>query len=147
MKTVFIKELQAVYKAKTELKQSQVKNRSIAADWIKDVWPVDITHREAFACIFLNRKNDTIGYSVVSIGGVSATTVDVKIIYQNALLCNASSIILVHNHPAGTTKPSDADIGLTTKVTKAGKLLDINVLDHIIITETEQYSFADNGLI
>ena len=85
------------------------------------------------------------GMCPISKGGVSGTVVDLKIIFATALKGRASAIILAHNHPSANLNPSQADIDLTKKIGKAGRLLDINVLDHLILSpEGEYYSFADN---
>ncbi len=78
-------------------------------------------------------------------GGITATLVDVRLIYKKALEQGATSIILCHNHPSGNLKPSQSDIILTKKVIHGGGILDIKVLDHIIVTECDYYSFADDG--
>ena len=83
----------------------------------------------------------------VSRGGVSGTVVDPKIIFKIAVEHLASSIILCHNHPSGNLKPSDADISLTKKIKEAGALLEIPILDHLIISDTGYFSFADEGLM
>jgi len=94
----------------------------------------------------LNRANKVIGCNVVSIGGLSQILVDVKKIFQVALVANASSIILSHNHPSGNTQPSEEDIRLTEKIKQGAKLLDLNIIDHIILcAENKYYSFADEG--
>lgn len=106
----------------------------------------DLPHEE-FWVIYLNRANKIIDKLKISQGGVSGTVADVKIILKNALQKLASSIIICHNHPSGNTKPSEADIKITKKIKEACILIDINVLDHIIITEKEYFSFADEGLL
>ena len=80
-------------------------------------------------------------------GGISGTVADPKVIFQVALKANASSVILCHNHPSGNTKPSDNDIQLTKKLKKAGEFLELNVLDHLIITPDSYFSFADESLL
>jgi len=104
-----------------------------------------IEHKESFKVVLLNQANKVLGVTSISEGGISETTADIRIILQAALLSNASGIILSHNHPSGNLKPSDHDIELTTKIVKASKILEINVLDHIIITDKSYYSFADNN--
>ena len=106
----------------------------------------DIKHEE-FWVLLLNRANKIISKHNVSSGGVSGTVVDSKIIFKLAIENLASSVILCHNHPSGNTQPSDADIKLTKQIKDAGKLLEIAVLDHVIITERGFYSFADEGMI
>ncbi|MDZ7741689.1 MAG: DNA repair protein RadC [Bacteroidota bacterium] len=104
-------------------------------------------HYEQFWLLLLNRGNKIIRKINISEGGVSGTIADPKKIFKMALDHNASSIILCHNHPSGTLKPSDSDIKLTRKLAEAGNMLDISVLDHVIIAEEKYYSFADEGKI
>ncbi len=106
----------------------------------------DLDH-EQFKTIYLNRNNAILKIETISIGGVSGTVVDPKVVYKKALENNSSSIILIHNHPSGNLKPSEADLQITDKLVKAGANLDIKVLDHLIIGDREYYSFADEGLI
>lgn len=103
--------------------------------------------KEEFIVIALNRAHKVLGFYKVSSGGVAGTVVDPKVVFQFALMSNASSIILCHNHPSGSLKHSSQDVDITSKLTNAGKLLDIQVLDHIIITSEGYYSFSDSGLI
>jgi DNA repair protein RadC len=102
---------------------------------------------EQFKVMLLNRAGRVLGIVEVSSGGVSGTYVDVKVIFSAALKGNASSIILAHNHPSGNLKPSQADLELTKKISRAGDILDIRVNEHLIITSEGFYSFADEGLI
>ncbi|MGB3585661.1 MAG: DNA repair protein RadC [Tunicatimonas sp.] len=102
---------------------------------------------EQFWIILLNRANMVISTHCVSQGGVSGTVADPKTIFKGALEKLASSIVLVHNHPSGNLKPSEADIHLTLKLKEAGKHLDLPVLDHIIFTDQSYLSFADEGIL
>ncbi|MHA7100283.1 RadC family protein [Roseivirga pacifica] len=102
---------------------------------------------EQFWVLMLARNNTVLHKRCVSTGGVSGTVADPKIIFKKALEDLASGIILVHNHPSGNLKPSQADIKLTNKLSEAGKLLEIPVIDHIIFTEHGYYSFADEGML
>lgn len=95
--------------------------------------------------LVLNRSNQVLGISHLSTGGTSGTVVDPKQVFAVALKANASAIILAHNHPSGNLYPSDADDKITNKLYKAGKLLDIEFLDHLIITKDGYYSFAESG--
>ncbi len=95
----------------------------------------------------LNRANHVIGWFNVSIGGVASTVVDPKVIFSAALKCNASGIILSQNHPSGNLKPSDADLALTKKLKSGGQILEIQILDHIILTSESYFSFADEGIL
>jgi DNA repair protein RadC len=106
-----------------------------------------ITWYESFVAIALTRGNKVLNYYRISQGGVTGTIADPKIILQFALACNASSLIICHNHPSGNTKPSRADEELTKKIKHAAEYLDIKLLDHIIVTEDNYYSFADEGLL
>ncbi len=107
----------------------------------------DIHYRESFAIILLNRANKCLGFTFISKGGLSGTVADPKVIFQTALKANASSIILVHNHPSGNLQPSQNDINLTKNIVKAGKLLELQAIDHLIVSDDAYFSFADEGLI
>lgn len=102
---------------------------------------------EQFWIIILNRSNRIISKRAISLGGISGTIVDPKIVFKIALEDLASGLILVHNHPSGNLKASQADIRLTEKIKKAGKLLEIPILDHIIFTDDGYLSFADENLL
>ena len=103
--------------------------------------------QEEFWILCLNNANQVISKDKISLGGVSSTLVDAKIVFAQALRQGASSIILFHNHPSGQLKPSQADIKLTEKLASAGKVMDIRVHDHLIIGHAGYYSFADEGLL
>ena len=102
---------------------------------------------EEFWAVYLNRNNRVTKTKLISSGGVSGTVVDTKLIFQAALNCLCSSIILCHNHPSGNLSPSDADRRLTEKIVTGAQLLDVTVLDHIIVSHTGYFSFSDQGLI
>lgn len=104
-------------------------------------------HQEMFMVIFLKTNNGILDYKIIFQGGMNMTVVDSKIIFQQALEKKASQLILCHNHPSGNLNPSSSDIALTGKLVQAGKLLDIKVIDHIIVSEEGFYSFADEGRI
>ncbi|TAH03547.1 MAG: DNA repair protein RadC [Sphingobacteriales bacterium] len=106
----------------------------------------DILHEE-FWILLLNRSNFVLSKHKVSSGGTAGTVVDAQIIFKIAIQNNASSLILAHNHPSGSLKPSQADIKLTKKMVEAGKMLDIQVLDHLIFAEKHYFSFADNSML
>lgn len=97
--------------------------------------------------ILLNRVNRVLGIYHVSSGGIAGTIADPKLIFMAALKGSASGIILSHNHPSGNLKPSQVDLQLTKKIVEGGKLLDISVVDHLIITSEGYLSFADEGLL
>lgn len=102
---------------------------------------------EQFWIIYLNRANKLIYAGSVSIGGVTGTIADPKVIFKEALDRQACSVILCHNHPSGNAKPSQSDIMLTRKMKQAGEMLDIQVIDHLIVTDKGYYSFADEGMM
>jgi len=107
---------------------------------------VDLSHEE-FWVVFLNRANGVIKKDRISIGGISGTVADVRMIMKMSIECLSCGIILVHNHPSGSFQPSLADKQLTQKLKEAGKLLDVPVLDHVIFTDNGYFSFADEGLL
>ncbi len=102
---------------------------------------------EEFWILLLNRANKIIRKLPVSEGGLSGTVVDPKKIFKICLDHHASGIIMGHNHPSGSLTPSDADVKITKKLTEAGRLLEITILDHIIVGENGYYSFAEDGKI
>lgn len=106
----------------------------------------DLNHEE-FKVLMLNRNNLVTRIETISVGGVAGTVVDPKIIFKRALDYQASSIILSHNHPSGNLKPSVQDKNITQQLVQAGKLLDIKVLDHIIVSSAGYFSFLDEGLL
>jgi DNA repair protein RadC len=106
----------------------------------------DLDHEE-FWILLLNRNNKVIDKFMASKGGITGTVIDVRTIMKIALEKVSTSMILCHNHPSGNLLPSDADLQITQKLKDAGKILDIQVLDHLIITQKNYYSFADNGVL
>ena len=104
----------------------------------------DLPHEE-FWVAYLNRSNRVIDKMKLSQGGVSETVADIKILLKGALNLLASGMVLCHNHPSGTLRPSSADDQLTRRIQQAAKLLDIQVVDHLILAENRYYSYADEG--
>ncbi len=102
---------------------------------------------ECFGIIYCKSNLDIIGFEIVSEGGLSHTVMDVRIIFKKAFEKNATQIILCHNHPGGNLKPSKADIDITKQLIAAGVLLKITVMDHIIVSQTGSFSFADNSIV
>ncbi|MFT5252764.1 MAG: DNA repair protein RadC [Flavobacteriales bacterium] len=105
----------------------------------------ELPHEE-FWIVYLNNSNKILSKAQLSKGGITGTMVDVRIVFKSALEMGATSLILCHNHPSGTLVPSDADKQITKKLKLAGDSLEIKVLDHLIITETNYFSFADEGI-
>ena len=140
-----LREVTAVYKSKEDITNVKIGGSRDVNEYIRSVYPVSIEIREAMVVLLLNNSNRTLGYSIASIGGLTGTLVDVRLVLRDALLTQATGLILIHNHPSGTLKPSQSDINITTKVKKAAELMDIKLLDHLILTEEAYYSFADEG--
>ena len=103
--------------------------------------------REKFICIHFNIKNHIISYEVVSMGSLTSSIVHPREVFKAAILANAASVVFLHNHPSGSTEPSLDDIEITNRLCKAGAILGINVLDHLIIGYNEFYSFRQHNLI
>jgi DNA repair protein RadC len=123
----------------------QIKSSQAAAQILQPFYDEFIDYKEVSYVILLNRANRLLGVHKLSEGGMSGTVIDLKILFQAALLAGASAVILSHNHPSGTLKPSTQDETLTKKVIESGKMLEIDVLDHVILTSDGYFSFADEG--
>jgi len=115
------------------------------ADYLKTKLK-DYRH-EVFAVLYLNRANKINHFEIISEGGITGTVADPRVILRSALEKDAVNIILCHNHPSGSLKPSRADEQLTVKIKEAAKFLDIAVLDHVIVSEDGHFSFADEGIL
>jgi DNA repair protein RadC len=102
---------------------------------------------EVFGVVYLNRSNRVNHFEIISSGGISGTVVDTRIILKKAIEHGATSIVLCHNHPSGNLKPSKSDEELTKKIKEASKYHDIEVIDHIIVSEEGYFSFSDDGLL
>jgi DNA repair protein RadC len=131
----------------TSLLNPKISSSSDAARILRPFFSTCMQHHEQFSMLCLSNHNEVLAAYKVSDGGLTGTVADVRIIYQTALLCNATAIIICHNHPSGNTRPSQADITLTKKVKQAGEILDIKLLDHIILTADAYTSFGDEGLL
>ncbi len=104
-------------------------------------------HHEEFWLLLLNRANEVFARERLSIGGTSGTVVDLKVVLKTALNARAAGFIAIHNHPSGNLEPSRADVELTERLKQGGKILDLPMLDHLIVSERGYYSFADEGMI
>ncbi len=117
-------------------------------NFILSNWNLDlIEFQEECKIILLNRANIVLGIHELSKGGISGTVVDIRIILSVALKCNATGIILVHNHPSGNMKPSEDDRRVTRKLKECCLLLDLTLLDHFIISKDNFYSFSQEGIL
>lgn len=127
------------------IKRDKISSSKDVFEIMKSVM-LDLPHEE-FWMLILNRANAVIKKEMISRGGVSGTVVDTKIIFKTAIQYYASSIIICHNHPSGNLKPSEADIRITKSIKEAGKIMEVPLFDHVIITDNGYYSFADEGEI
>jgi DNA repair protein RadC len=140
---VTIKYDQIVKNSEREKVCSSKKSYEILKPFYDDL----IDYKEFSYMILLSRSNRVLGVHKLSEGGICGTVVDLKIVFQVALLAGASAIILSHNHPSGELTASEQDKIFTKKIIEAGELLEIVVLDHLILTSEGYYSFADDGKI
>lgn len=146
-----VSEIDIVYKKKTTCKVSERPLITSSLDGYRiclHYWNEDkIDLLEEFKVLYLNRANRVLHILQVSQGGLTATVADSRLILAAAIKIAACSMILVHNHPSGSLKPSKADEELTFKIRAAANYFDMKVLDHLIITSEGYYSFADEGLL
>lgn len=141
-------EIKVTYKSKVKFSEMRkIQTSKDAEDILRTIWTDCIELREEFYMLLLNRANKVMGWYRISEGGTAGTIVDPKLIFSVALKCHACGIVLAHNHPSGNTTPSAEDLGITKKLVEGGKLLEISVLDHLILTSETYLSFADEGLI
>jgi DNA repair protein RadC len=122
-----------------------IRNSKEIAEYLK-INLKDYRH-EVFAVLYLNRANKIKSFQIISSGGLTGTVADPRIILKRAIEEEATSIILTHNHPSGSLRPSKADEDITNKIIQAATYLDIKVMDHIIVSEEGYFSFADEGLL
>ncbi len=102
---------------------------------------------EEFWAIFLNQSNRVLHFSQLTQGGINQSIVDVRILFKTALDHYATAVIIAHNHPSGNLKPSKEDLDITQRIREAGKMLNIQLLDHLIVTQNSYFSFSDDGLL
>ena len=140
--------IRIIYSRKQNQKdQIKVTSSKDVYNWFRKIWSSQIETREEMYVLFLNRNNKILGYHILSMGGITGTVADVRLLYAVALKSLATNIILAHNHPSGNLQPSQSDKVLTQKVKEAGQLMDITLLDHLIISNEGYYSFSDEGQI
>ena len=131
----------------TQIQKVQIKTSSDAWKYLLTIWSDKIEFIEEFYIILLNRANNSIGYYKLSQGGTTGTVVDEKLVFQAAIISNACSLIIAHNHPSGNLKPSESDAQITKKLKTIGDFHNIKILDHVIVTKNDYFSFADEGLL
>jgi DNA repair protein RadC len=144
-----IAEVDLVYKSKVKaIDRHSITSSSDAYKVFLSCWESDkLELVEQFKVLFMNRANQVLGVYHLSTGGITGTVADPRLIFTAALKLNTCAVILAHNHPSGSLRPSQADEDLTAKIKGAGNFLDIKVLDHLIIHSEGYYSFADEGLL
>jgi DNA repair protein RadC len=149
MKTSNIAEIKISYSHKTLKRfRIKIKNSEDAFKSFLQSWDMDLIElQEEFKLLLLNNSNEVLGIHTLSKGSTRGTIVDLKLLFVIALKSNATGIIIAHNHPSGTLKPSSSDLEITKRIKKSGELLDIKLLDHIIITKDDFYSMSDERLI
>lgn len=148
MTTETLSEIQVSYKPGLTSSTTTITNSQNAYEIFKSLFPADtISLQEQFVVLYLNRVNRLIGSYQLSKGGITGIIADVRLILSVALKTLATGLILAHNHPSGNLKPSEVDIQLTKKVKQATKLMDIEVLDHMILTDGRYFSFTDEGIV
>ena len=145
-----ISEVRLVYRTKVKaLERLQIKCSKDALDIFMENWDLDsIEHIGEFKLLLMNRSNAVLGILSISNDGLSGTFTDARLIFQVAIKANASGIIVCHNHPSGNLNPCESDTKITYKIKETSSLMDIQLLDHLILTMYgSYYSFADNGLL
>lgn len=142
-----LREIEISYKGKTNL--PIINNSKDCVKYALNQWGSSMGVKESFKVIFLNNSNRAKGIYTLSEGTISHTTVDIRILFAVALKTLSTSMIILHNHPSGTLVPSEADKKITSQIKRASKLINIQLLDHIILVpdSNKYYSFADEGFI
>ena len=131
----------------TEFKKAKITSSKDAEPFARQFYFDDLTIYESFFLILLNSVNNTIGYVKISQGGVAGTVVDSKLVAKYCIDTLARGIIMVHNHPSGSPKPSQEDKKITKQIKEVLNLFDCSVLDHIILSEDSFFSFSDEGIL
>jgi DNA repair protein RadC len=142
-----ISEIEIIYRPQ-KYSLEKVTNSQKAETMFRDFWNTDtIEYYEEFKVMYLNKRQEVLGIYTHTRGGLVGAICDIRMIFQAALKANAHSIIVAHNHPSGNLEPSEADRDITRKIKEAGKVLEIPMTDHLILTQYSYLSFADNGYL
>lgn len=144
-----VDEVEVSYKSRyPPSERPRISSSTDAYHILKQIWNDEtIDYNEDFWMLLINRSGWVLGAYQVSKGGLNGTIADIRVIFAVAIKGNATSIIISHNHPSGSAAPSQNDQELTKRISKAGDILDIKVLDHVILCRDHYYSFADEGLL
>lgn len=147
--TLSIPKIKLVYSSNSLPKnRKRIDSPQKAFEYFVGSWEKNtIELNECFKILLLNNQRQTLGMVTHSRGGLVGTIVDIRQLYAAILLANAPAFIICHNHPSGIMRPSSADIELTEKIKKGAELLDLKLLDHLIISETEYFSFTEGGIM
>ena len=130
------------------LVKTQIRNSDHAARFFRGIFPDEVMeHHEEMWIGYLNNANRPIGFMQLSKGNANSTVVGIKALVQGAVMCNASGVVMMHNHPSGNKTPSEADITLTSRIKKGLEVFDIKLVDHIVLTLDSYTSMAEEGLI
>lgn len=151
MQNLYLPQIQISVSFDRETKTTElykITSSATASDILRKIFNADTFYwQEEMILLCLNNANKVIGHYKLSSGGITGTLVDIRMIFTIAIKTGCVGIIVAHNHPSGTLHPSDADKAITKKIKTAGETLDIKLLDHIIITDENFYSFSDNGIL
>lgn len=144
-----VAEIQLSYKSNVKpSERCKVSSSKDAFEILRQSWdPARLELQEQFKVLFTNRANKVLGIFEASTGGVSGTVADPKLIFVAAIKACATGFIVAHNHPSGNLNASQTDIQLTKKLKEGGRILEIQLLDHLIITSESYFSFADEGML
>ena len=137
----------SLVREKVDFPRAKISSSIDSAKYARQFYHSDIAIYESFFMMMLNNSNNTIGYVKISQGGITGTLVDVRILVKYAIDSLATAVILVHNHPSGTLKPSGSDNTITEKVKTAMEYFDVKVLDHIILIEDGYFSYSDESVL
>lgn len=132
-------------KSRHEVLNTKITSSDVAARYLMN--KIGDSEQEIFYVLFLDRKNCIKGEKMISKGSISSTLIDVRVVFKEAVQQLASGLIVAHNHPSGNLQASQADKEITQKLKEAGKIFDIPILDHVIVTDKGYYSFADEGML
>ena len=137
-----------IVKRKTNVPKAQIKSSKDASDYIrKYLYNSDLEVYESFYLLLLNSRNIITGFVKISQGGIRTTIIDIQLISKYVVNELAPQIIVAHNHPSGNANPSESDKESTKRIKQAMDIFNVNLLDHLIITADDYFSFADNGIL
>lgn len=147
MNTLSFPQITVSYKDADASKRVKITSSSTSYEILKTIYDDCMQYHEECWAMYLNRAGKLLGVSCISRSGISETCVDIRIVLQTALISHATTIIISHNHPSGSTVASTQDNHLTSRLKKACEVIGIHLLDHIILTEDSYLSYADEGML